>query len=278
MLPRFFRLALFVVHNIVFGWILFFLVIEIFPDLLTIVQLQGIQYYAMKNKYASDPQLVFRRTSKTDRRSSYPGDLFKPEYGVQVEPIDYTATYDRHGFRKNSSEPPYDIAVIGDSYIEMGESDATTFTEFLRRETDLSVLNLGHWEETVPDAQLATLKSILSEFKSLSHGNRIVPILIYIPTATQVYAELYSPDSNHKFINKVTNATGDPSLAALTMIAGHLNLNLVNLLPVFKNQASKGRLLYYPFDTHWNREGRQIAASFIASYLKNGVEPALDNF
>ena len=142
MVRRFFRLALFTVYNIVFGSILFFLLIEIFPDILTVVQLQGIEYYALKKKYVSDPHLVFRRTSYTNRLR-FAGDLFKPEYGVKVEKVDYVATYDRDGFRRNSSEPPYDIAVIGDSYIETGESDETTFTEFLKRETALSVLNRG---------------------------------------------------------------------------------------------------------------------------------------
>jgi hypothetical protein len=38
-------------------------------------------------------------------------------------------------------------------------------------------------------------------------------------------------------------------------------------LSVFKNKAAEGHLLYYPFDTHWNVEGRRTAAAFIASHL-----------
>jgi hypothetical protein len=128
---------------------------------------------------------------------------------------------------------------------------------------------LHYWEEDVTDPQLTALRSIISEFKSISHSKGIIPILIYIPTATQVYAELYSAESNNQFINRVKNTKGNPSLDALMMIAGQLDLDLLNLLPVFKSEASKGRILYHSFDTHWNREGRQTAASFIASYLKN---------
>ena len=214
------------------------------------------------------------------------------------------ATYDWRGFRKNSSGPPYDIAVIGDSYIEIGESDETTFTEFLAHETALSVLNLGrawygpyqylellkryvldakpqyvffcffagndledikhyeqwkaggryyfykdidnqsilsrlmlathdtwrflerkttsmfiprskvklewskigiigledkkvpmffdYWEKEITNEQYTTLKSIISQFKLICEAKHIIPILIYIPTASQVYAELYS--------------------------------------------------------------------------------------
>lgn len=71
------------------------------------------------------------------------GDLYKPEYGVEVEPIDYIAGYTADGFRRNSSRPPFDIVVLGDSYIEIGERDDATFAELLKAETGTSVLNLG---------------------------------------------------------------------------------------------------------------------------------------
>jgi hypothetical protein len=382
MLRKLLRIFLFTTYTLSVGWILFFLLIELFPDILTVVQLQGVGYYALKKDYISDPKLIFvhRKTDYVEKLK-FTGDSFYPEYGAKVEAIDYMATYDHHGFRKNSSTPPYDIAVIGDSYIEIGESDEKTFTELLKRETDLSTLNLGHawygpyqylelleryvldvkpqyvffcffagndltdmkqykkwqagkqyyfykdvgnhniisrfvmatfdtlrflkrqaksmilprineqiylsflgiidvgnekvpmffnhWEEGITDEEFISLKSIISKFKSVSYSRQITPILIYIPTATQVYAELYSTDSNSQFIDRVKKMSGNPSLEALTMIAKQLDLDFINLLPVFKSQANKGRLLYYPYDSHWNIEGRQIAASFIASYLNN---------
>jgi SGNH hydrolase-like domain, acetyltransferase AlgX len=382
LLRRSFGVGLFSIYSIVLGWILVFLLIEFFPDILNVMHLQGVRYYALKKEYISDPQLVFvyRRVNHV-YRSSFVGDLFSPDYKVATESIDYVARFNEYGFRKSSSGPPYDIAVIGDSYIEFGESDETIFTEILHRETGLSVLNLGRgwygpyqylellkryalnpspkyvffcffagndfnditqyevwkaggkynfyrdldnqsiisrfvlatsdvffylkqeikrvlnmkadnvrsdlskfgiiqignkkvpmvfsrWEKEVINEQLSAMKSIISEFKSICYENDIIPVLIYIPTATQVYAELYSPDSNSQFIDRVMNNPDNPSLQAIATLVTQLNIDFINLLPVFKQRAADGYLLYYPFDTHWNIEGRRTAASFIASYFE----------
>jgi hypothetical protein len=50
---------------------------------------------------------------------------------------------------------------------------------------------------------------------------------------------------------------------AITTLAQRGELPLINLLPYFEQQAEAGRLLYYPFDTHWNVEGIQAAAEYI---------------
>jgi hypothetical protein len=380
MLRKLLSLVLFSIYGIVGGWILLFLLVEFIPGILNIIPLQKIQYYAQKIEYVSDPKLVFiYRQSNYVRRVSFVGDLYSPSYGIPVKPVDYVATYDANGFRKNSSESPYDIAVIGDSYIEIGESDEKTFTELLKRETGLSVLNIGRgwygpyqylellrrhaleakpkyvivaffagndfndiaqyeawksggqyylfrdldkknilsrfalasgdignyfrrkiqallrskgakrpdesffgiinignkqvpmmfprWEREITKREIMALRSILSEFKALCHENQIIPLVVYIPTATQVYADLYSPDSNSHFIARVMNHPANPSLQAIASLANELNIDLINLLPLFKKQAAEGNLLYYPFDTHWNVEGRRTAASFIAAYF-----------
>ena len=360
------------------AWILLFLLIEFDPGILNAIHVGDIRYYALKKGYVSDPHLVFvyRRTNYIFR-SSFVGDLFLPDYKIAVEAADYVATYNEYGFRKNSSSPPYDIAVIGDSFIEFGESDETTFTELLKHETGLSVLNLGRgwygpyqylellkryaievkpkyvffsffsgndftdiiqyenwkatgqyhfyqdfdnkniisrfalatydvgsffngkikhiltlksrltpsvfgiinignkkipmvlsrWEKEVTNEQLRAINWIVSEFKSICDENEIVPLIIYIPTATQVYARFYSTDSNSEFIHRVKNTPDNPSLQAIASLAARLNIDFINLLPVFKEQAANGNLMYYPFDTHWNVEGRRTAASFVASYL-----------
>ena len=126
--------------------ILLFLAIEIRPEFLNHINLEPIPYYALKKaapNYISDPDLVLVHR-KTDFvfETQLVGDMYKPEYDVQPTPRKYLATY-QNGFRKNSSAPPYDVAVIGDSYIEIGDSDDVTFPELLKAETGLSVVNLG---------------------------------------------------------------------------------------------------------------------------------------
>ena len=380
MLRRIFSLGLFALYGLFSGWILLFLLIEIFPGILTVIPLKEIKYYALKKEYVSDPALVFTyRQTNYAYRKSFIGDLYSTGYGLPAQPLDYLATYTEQGFRKNSSQAPYSIAVIGDSYIEFGESDAKTFTELLKAESGLSVLNIGRgwygpyqylellrryaltvkpkyvlfaffsgndlnditeyeawraggryyfyrdldnrnivsrftlattdvvrylkqrikrvlgyettgrfdrsflglirigskkvpmvlprWETEVTTQQLTGIKSILSEFNSICHEHGIVPVLIYIPTATQVYGPLYSSDSNSHFIARVRSAPDNPSLQAIAGLAAELDMDFINLLPVFQEKADEGNLLYYPFDTHWNLEGRRTAAALVASYL-----------
>jgi hypothetical protein len=71
------------------------------------------------------------------------GELYSPRFGVEVAPMTYHASYTDAGFRTNSSTPPFDILVIGDSFIEVGESDDSTLSELLKHESGLSTLNLG---------------------------------------------------------------------------------------------------------------------------------------
>ena len=55
---------------------------------------------------------------------------------------------------------------------------------------------------------------------------------------------------------------------ALTTLAQRVELPLINLLPAFEQQAAAGKLLYYPFDSHWNGEGIQAAAETIWQALQ----------
>jgi hypothetical protein len=57
-------------------------------------------------------------------------------------------------------------------------------------------------------------------------------------------------------------------VTAITTLAQRIELPLINLLPAFEQQAEAGRLLYYPFDSHWNGEGIQAAAASIWKALQ----------
>jgi PAS domain S-box-containing protein len=47
-----------------------------------------------------------------------------------------------------------------------------------------------------------------------------------------------------------------------------LGVELISLYPAFKQAAQQGKLLYYPLDSHWNEEGRALAANVTAEALK----------
>src|SRR4029078_6600136 len=55
-------------------------------------------------------------------------------------------------------------------------------------------------------------------------------------------------------------------------LSSELHIKLASLTPVFEAAAKDGKSLYYPFDTHWNSTGREIAAAFMTSVLRKEVE------
>lgn len=388
---RLVKRGLFSLYTIALAWVLVFLAVEIRPELLDRIDLGFINYFAVRRTavdYVADQDLVLTyRKPDFVAESELIGDMYKDEYGNEPEPIPYRATYE-NGFRKNSSAPPYNVAVIGDSYIEIGESDQLTFAELLSHEGGGSVINLGrgwygppqylevlrrhalqakpryalfcffagndfddmrqykrwktegryyfywdinsyslvsrfgiatkdtilrlggaarrtlrqlpsllksksnseiarselglievegklrlkafnYWERKIAAHEIESLRVILAEFKKLSEANQIVPIVVYIPTSSQVYADLYSEKSNDSFKRRIKATPGNPSLDAIQKLADELNIEVVNLLPVFKSEARNGKLLYYTFDTHWNIEGRKTAAKIVGNFLKD---------
>jgi hypothetical protein len=326
------------------------------------------------------------------------GDLYSPDLGVEAPWISGNATFNEHGFRTNSAGPPYDVLVLGDSFVGTGETDADTLSERLRTVTGLATFNLGRgwygppqyatllrrfgpelrprwalfclfegndledirqyarWSEggsyydfsvlernvlarygialrdsarllrdlgrdvwaridasrhiaqedpgdgwrthprvgviplggqsvimrfdyiperTLDDLRrepdpLPRLRAALAEFRSLSLTTGITPVVVLLPTKFQVYGPLAGPGSSAAFLSLVHERAdgGNAAHDAVAAIAAELAIETIDLLPVFRDRASHGELLYHPFDTHWNSAGRQIAAETIAARLQ----------
>jgi hypothetical protein len=159
---------------------------------------------------------------------------------------------------------------------------------------DLVVLNLGaekqkavfyykndarSSEEMLQSAEWKALGDILAEFKAVAEANGIAPLVLYIPAAAHVYADLTTKESGANWL-KIRNEqilASENEEQAMREIARRADIRLVSLTPVFKAAAKKGRMLYYPFDSHWNSEGRQTAAAYLASVLRpSGKKPAAE--
>lgn len=385
------RRIMFVVYSLLATSLLLFGLFELFPNLIERVNLQRIKYYALKSAYVSDPSLVFT-PRVPDYAGSFPfnGDMYQPAYGVSAPGIRYTESY-KDGFRVNSSHPPFQMVFLGDSFVQVGEDDASTLSERLAAETGLSTFNLGrswygpfqylellkmygialrprialfcffsgndiedikqyqrwresgsyyfyegqlsqgvfrryvialsdtanflgdkikalkrylprntesdaqpnrvhpdlgvfrigtgeikmafsYWNQEGSTAQLLAspewqvLKSILSEFRLFCLRNNIQPLLVYIPSKIQVYDQYATENSGRSFKKKLAEHYPFRKNAheAFTTLARELNLTVIDLLPYFEHLAAQGQLLYYPFDTHWNKTGIRAAANHIA--------------
>src|SRR5262245_25819811 len=144
MLLRLGRILLLATYTILAASLLLFSVFELFPSLLGYVNLQSIAYYALKHELIPDPLLVFRpRQVDSVLQTTWKGDQYSPAYGVDVRPMNYVATTNADGFRPNSAEPPYEIVLVGDSFLAMGEDDAHTLSERLRAVSGRATFNLS---------------------------------------------------------------------------------------------------------------------------------------
>ena len=388
--------AIFAVYCFITTTLLLFTILEVFPGILNFINLQGIRYYALKSNYLPDSSLIFvsRRTSYKVTTTSN-GNLYRSEYGVSVTAIQDVRSYTEMGFRVNSSSPPYQMLVIGDSFLEIGD-DASTLSVRLQAESGLSTFNLSRgwygpyqylelfrkyglalkprfalfcffggndihdikeyerwrregvyyfyrgelsksflaryliavsdtgsyvlklakdfsrelhalknrstkfngseihpglgmirigkmdlkmkitgWDqEGSPEQLLAskewqTLRFILSAYQQLCRENGIEPVLVYIPSKIEVYADYATANSGKEF-NTLEKHYPDRNNAseAITILSEELNVSLVNLLPHFKRLTEQGELLYHPFDSHWNMDGINAAARFVAMALR----------
>jgi hypothetical protein len=145
------RVAIYVIYALVLlvavpfsSTLLFFLAIDQSSSFRHRLNPEWIRYYALKDRYKQDKNLVFiPKYAGTTFSWETRGDLYSPLYNVEVKPMKSTWSYTQDGFRKNSSNGSTDLLVIGDSFIEVGETDSDTLSEPHRKQ----VWPPSIWEE-----------------------------------------------------------------------------------------------------------------------------------
>ena len=156
---------------------------------------------------------------------------------------------------------------------------------------DIAVLRLGnethkvflaHKNDLRPPAKIRgspewqALTTILQEFKAVATANGIVPVVVFIPTAAHIYADYSTAQSGANWLRlRDAQARGRANVEkSMILLTEELDLRLIDLAPAFDRAAAEGKLLYYPFDTHWNSEGRQVAAEVVAKAIGHARAPS----
>jgi hypothetical protein len=117
------------------------------------------------------------------------------------------------------------------------------------------------------------LKEIMIEFRNVCEQKKIIPLIMFIPSAAHVYAEYSTKESGRNWLK----IRGEQIAAkanverAISNFARNLGIELIDLSSVFESAAKDGRMLYYPLITHWNAEGMEVAAAFVADVLKSKI-------
>ena len=117
-------------------------------------------------------------------------------------------------------------------------------------------------------------------------------LLVYVPSKSHVYLPyLNDPDTiarvftdvpvielddkgSLQFRDKIVNPDlvrqhMDDQARLLADFAAENHIHFLNLTPFFQTEAGTGAELYYPFDTHWNQLGQDLAAETIYMYMED---------
>ena len=143
---------------------------------------------------------------------------------------------------------------IGDSSIK------AVFTYKNDERTPAELLQLNEWR---------ILRELMLEFKNIATENRIVPMILFFPTKAHIYAEYSTSESSTHWLTireRQIAAKANVEMALRTLCRD-LGIELISFSSAFERAASHGKMLYYPFDSHWNAEGRQVAATVLAARL-----------
>ena len=157
-----------------------------------------------------------------------------------------------------------DLALIS---LGDGSTHKMKFVEHLDTRSPKEMLVSEEWQQ---------LKTVLAEIRAASEKNGIALVVIYIPAAAHVYAQYSTPQSGKNWLRirdqqiQVKTNTEE----AMSQVAQDLGIGLISLSPVLEEAASQGKLLYYPLDPHWNPEGTELAARYVADVLKSKFIPA----
>lgn len=106
---------------------------------------------------------------------------------------------------------------------------------------------------------------------------------VYLPylndpeTITQVFSDVPRLELDDTGFIQFTNETATPELTRQHMddharlladFAAEQNISYLDLTQTFQEEAGAGVELYYPFDTHWNQLGHDLAAETISKYIE----------
>jgi hypothetical protein len=116
---------------------------------------------------------------------------------------------------------------------------------------------------------------------------------VYLPyinaadTLTRVFADVPMIERDEAGFLQFTSERATPELTRQNMddqarlladFCAENQMRFLDLTPIFQEEAGTGAELYYPYDTHWNQRGQDLAAHTIAGYLESVVKSTLPSF
>lgn len=135
------------------------------------------------------------------------------------------------------------------------------------------------------------VEETILQMRDLSEASGARLLLVYVPSKEHVYLP-YVNDADlqarvfkdvptleldeagflqfadkHATLELIHQHSDDQS-NVLADFAAAQNINFLDLTSIFQDVAGTGLELYYPFDTHWNQDGHDLAARSMAHYME----------
>jgi hypothetical protein len=146
-------------------------------------------------------------------------------------------------------------------------------------------------EEIAASQNYRLVRETILQMQELSEAAEAKFLLVYVPSKSHVYLPyLNDPDTVAKvftdvpklelddagfiqFTNKaataeLTHQYMDDQAHLLADFAEDSHIGFLDLTPILQEEAGTGTELYYPFDTHWNQLGHDLAAETINEFIK----------
>jgi len=111
------------------------------------------------------------------------------------------------------------------------------------------------------------LQDTLKKMKALAAKAGADLYIVFIPHMVQTSKTIYETT-----VRRLGHDPDDYDIEKpnrkLILLCANLQIDCLDLLPVFQKETAQGNVLYYPRDTHWTAEGHRIAAREIYEDLK----------
>jgi hypothetical protein len=143
--------------------------------------------------------------------------------------------------------------------------------------------------ESSRNYSIATRSILQAQDLSEAAGSRF--LLVYLPSKEHLYlphlsdadivkrvftgvrtielgATQFLQNANQTATLELTRQHMNDQAQLLADFAAQNHIQFLDLTPYFQKEASGGIELYYPFDTHWNQQGQDLAAERIANYVE----------
>ena len=123
----------------------------------------------------------------------------------------------------------------------------------------------GHHLSADDHRAVKELSSILRRAYEACCNSGAKFLVVLVPTKFRVYKEFAEFDSHARSRYWVVN--GLPKMLEAVVRKKMPEAGFLDLTPAFKEQARRGSLVYFPYDSHWSPEGHRVAAAAIADFV-----------